>query len=111
MLQSTKEGQNVRIGITQLMTDSVVIIPCASLNNVITHLGRIKDDKLNHSILVALQFTPFLSVRKSLCFHLQTFKRCLEGQVPCTVVPIKFGRGLELASSKSAWNLEVAPLI
>ena len=50
MLQSTKEGQNVRIGITQLMTDSVVIIPCASLNNVTTHLDRIKDEKLNHSI-------------------------------------------------------------
>jgi hypothetical protein len=44
------------------MADAVVIIPCASLNDVTTHHDRIKDDRLKYSVQVALQFTQFLSV-------------------------------------------------
>lgn len=84
------------------MADLVAIIPCASLNDVTTHLDGIKDDKLKYSIHVALKFTPFLSVQEKLKLPSSDLQKMFEGQVPCTVVPINLEGDLELASSKLA---------
>lgn len=67
------------------MADAVVIIPCASLNDVTTHHDRIKDDELKYSIQVALHFTQSLSVQDKLIFPSSDLQKMFEGQVPCTV--------------------------
>jgi hypothetical protein len=83
------------------MADAVVIIPWASLNDVTTRCDRIKNDKLNHSIRVALQFTKFLSVQEKIIFPSSDLQKMFEGQVPC-IVPRNLEGDLELASSKFA---------